>query len=76
MKRPKFKPSKNKAKDTEIPQQQPPNHQQALQFIDDIVALAPVSRREHIQVQQALRQIGGAIGELAELKKGKDEVPK
>ena len=74
--KPKFKASKNKAKDVQTPQQQPPNHQQALQFIDDIVALAPVSRREHIQAQQALRQIGGAIDELAELKKKKDEVPK
>lgn len=70
----KPKASKNKAKDVETPQlptvpRQSPNYRQTLQFIDSIVAMAPVSRQAHIQVQQALQQISGAIAKLEKLKK-------
>lgn len=73
-KRPKIRARKNQAKDVETPQlptvpKQQPNHCQALQFLDSIVAMAPVSRQAHIQAQQALQQLSGAIAELERLKK-------
>ena len=49
-----------------------PSHQQALQFLDNIVAMAPVNRDKHILAQQALKQLGGAITELEALKKGQE----
>lgn len=73
----KVKASKNKAKDTEpkskiVPpqRQQPATHLQMLQFIDRCVSMASLSRNDHVQAQQALRQISGALGELEQLKKG------
>lgn len=74
----KIKAKKNLAKAVETPQlprriQQQANHRQALQFLDSIVALSPVSRQAHIQAQQALQQIGGAVDELAKLKEAKKE---
>lgn len=69
-KRPKA--SRNKAKDTGTkpipptmarPRQQI-NNQQAFEFIDNMIALAPVSRQMHIQAQQAIQQIGGALKRL------------
>ena len=70
----KVKAKKNLATDVETPQlpvipRQQPNYRQALQFIDSIVAMAPVSRQAHIQVQQALQQLSGAISELEKPKK-------
>lgn len=53
-----------------IPSNQPTN-KQALQFIDGCVATAPMTRLRHIQAQQALQQISGAVQELEQLKKGK-----
>ena len=47
------------------------NHLQALKFIDGCVAMAPLGRNDHIQVQNALQQISGALNELEQLKKGK-----
>lgn len=41
----------------------------ALQFLDSLIALAPVNRQTHIQAQQALTQISGALQELETLKK-------
>jgi hypothetical protein len=67
----KPKASKNKAKDVVKPPRRQPNHQEALNFIDGVVAQSPVSRQTHIAAQQALRQLGGAIAELQQLKKGK-----
>lgn len=79
MKKNKVLASQNKAENVETrppppivpsPRQRVDNRQ-AVQFIDSIVALSPVSRQTHIQVQQALQQISGAIGELEQLKKTK-----
>ena len=70
----KLKSKNNKAGDVEkipTPTRTRPNHLQALQFIDGCVARAPLGRNEHIQVQQALAQISGAVSELEQLKKGK-----
>lgn len=74
MKKPKA--SRNKAKDVEtkpvppiaMPRRQQINNRQALQFLDSIIALAPVSRQNHIQAQQALQQIGRVVSELEQLK--------
>lgn len=72
----KVKASKNKASDVETPQlptapRQQPNHRQALQFLDQVCGLAPVNRQTHIQVQQSLQQLSGAIIELEKLKNEK-----
>lgn len=75
----KPKATRNKAENIETkpvppiptPPRQPPNHRQALQFLDNIVAMAPVSRQAHIQAQQALQQLSEAIGELERLKNEK-----
>lgn len=72
VKRPKSR--RNLAKDAETPPimpqpRQQANNQTALQFLDSIIALAPVSRQTHIQAQQALGQIGKALNELETLKK-------
>lgn len=71
-KRPKA--SNNKAENVETPQlptapRQQPNHRQALQFLDSVVAMSPVNRQAHIQAQQAMQQLSGAIAELEKLKK-------
>ncbi len=66
----KLKAKLNKAKDVEtkpMPRQQQ-NHLQALQFIDQCVAMAPLGRTQHVQAQQALQQLSGALGELERLK--------
>lgn len=70
-KRPQIKASKNKAANIET---KPPqlNHRKAIEYLDNIVSLAPVSRQGHIQAQQALQQLSGAIAELEQLKKQKE----
>lgn len=73
----KIKAKKNLAKAVETPQlprriQQQANHQQVLRYLDSVVALSPVSRQEHIRVQRAIEQIGGAINELERLKAKKE----
>ena len=70
-KKPKIKANQNKAKQIET---RPPqlNYRTALQYLDNIVALAPVSRQGHIQAQQALQQLSGALTELEQLKKPKE----
>ncbi len=74
----KAKASKNKAEDVETKQVQPalPRQQvsnmQALQFIDGCVSRAPLNRSEHVNAQQALRQLSGVIGELDRLKAKKE----
>lgn len=78
-KKPKIRVAKNKAKNVETPQlpampRQQANHRQVLQFLDSIVAMAPVSRQAHIQAQGALQQLSGAIAELEKLKE--DERPR
>ena len=70
----KVKSSRNKAEKIETkldPPRQQPNHLQALKMLDFCVGEAPLSRQQHVQAQQALRQLSGAIGELEQLKKGK-----
>ena len=72
----KPKATKNLAKDTETPKVSPmprqqANHRQTLQFLDSVIALAPVSRQTHVQVQQSFVQLSGAIVELEKLKKEK-----
>lgn len=72
----KPKATKNLAKDVETPQlpitpRQQPNHRQALQFLDSVVAMSPVNRQAHIQAQSAMQQLSGAIAELEKLKNEK-----
>ena len=69
----KVKATKNLAKDVKpkLAKPQNPNHRTALQYLDNIVSLAPISRQGHIQAQQALQQLGGAITELELRKKDK-----
>lgn len=72
----KIRATENKAKDVETPQlppapRQQPNHRQVLQFLDQVCGLAPVNRQTHIQVQQSLQQLSGAIVELEKLKNEK-----
>ena len=64
----KPKASNNKAKDVET---KPLSNQSALQFLDSIISLAPVSRRTHVRVQDAITQISRALIELEMLKKDK-----
>ena len=64
----KPKAHNNRARNVETSQlpprpQQQASHRQALQFIDAIAALAPVSRQEHVRVQSAIQQMSGAIKE-------------
>ena len=64
----------NKPKDKLAKKVVPPpvaNHFQALQFIDKCVSMAPLSRNDHVQAQQALRQLSGALGELDRMKTDK-----
>ena len=66
----KVKVDKNQAKDVETKPTLPkPDYRQALQFIDNVVALSPVNRQAHIQAQQALVQLGNAVTELEILRK-------
>lgn len=48
-----------------------PTPQQDLALLDRAVALAPVDRQMHIQVQQSIGRIGRALQELDTLKKEK-----
>lgn len=66
----KPKASENEAKDVETPQL---NYQGALQFLDGVASLSPLNRQQHIQVQQAVQQLGRALTELEQLKKEKNE---
>lgn len=50
-----------------------PTPQQDLALLDRAVALAPVERAVHIQIQQAIARIGRALQELDTLKKEKDK---
>jgi len=61
---------RNLAKDVETKQ---PSNKSALQFLDSIIALAPVNRQTHFQGQQALAQISRALIELETLKKEKTD---
>ena len=61
---------KNSKKKTPVkpsPQPIPPNYRVALEYLDKLVALAPVSRQGHIQAQQALSQLSGLIVKVEQL---------
>ena len=60
----KIKPTLNTAKAVETK----PNYMADLQFLDNLVSLSPVSRQAHVNAQQALRNLSGAIAELNKLK--------
>lgn len=68
----KVKAKQNPAKVTERPAapRKGPTPQQDLKLLDRAVALAPMERQVHIQVQQSIARIGGALQELETLKKG------
>lgn len=62
----KPKSGRNLAKNVETrpqPRQQADN-KTALQFLDSIISLSPVNRQTHVQAQQALQQIDGALKRL------------
>jgi len=63
----KIKSALNKARNVETK----PNYMADLQFLDNMVALSPVSRQAHVQAQQALRSLSGAVMELDKLKEAK-----
>ena len=55
----KIKARQNLAQNTEQT-----NPQQLLQFLDNIVAMAPVTRQVHFQAQQAIQQLSVALKRL------------
>lgn len=65
--------SKIKAKQNLAQNTEQANPQQLLQFLDNIVAMAPVNRQVHVQAQQAIQRLNGALGELDKLQKEKHE---
>ena len=71
--RKKAKATHNLAKKIERPPapRMGPTPQQDLALLDRAVALAPVDRQMHIQIQQSIGRIGRALQELDTLKKDK-----
>ena len=71
----KVKASKNVAKDVEVKdvevKTQQSSYHRALQLVDGAVALAPLSRIQHIQVQQAIQELNRALDKLDSLKNKK-----
>ena len=62
------KPPQTNFKERQNPKPVPPDYRKALEYLDNIASLAPVSRQGHVQAQEASQQLSGAIAELEQLK--------